>query len=97
MEVADGILRNEVIPQYHLSISKQGKHAPTRYDSQEAHTILKDFGLSDALEDNHINGISRSFWMPVDENQRGRECECVNEEVTIKEDKGNFIWQPLSK
>lgn len=93
LEVTDGILRNETIPQYHISISKNGG----RCDSQEAQFILTQFGLSDALEDNHVpSGIVRNFWQPVDENKIGMECHCVNEEPAIKEDKGDFIWRPAS-
>ncbi|ENV00921.1 hypothetical protein [Acinetobacter variabilis] len=92
LEVADGIIRREYIPQYHLSISKDKKR---RCSSQDAKFILKQFGLDDALEDNHVHsGFVRNFWLPVDENKQGRECECVADEVAIKEDKGDFIWRP---
>ena len=92
LEVADGIIRREYIPQYHLSISKGNKR---RCSSQDAQFILKQFGLSDALEDNHVqSGFVRNFWLPVDENKQGRECECMGSEPAIKEDKGDFIWRP---
>jgi len=92
MEVTNGIIRNDYIPQFHLSISKAGGR---RCSSQDAAFICKQFGLGDALEDNHVqSGFVRNFWLPVDENKQGRECECVNDEIAIKEDKGDFIWRP---
>lgn len=66
LEVADGITRNEAIPQYHLSISKQGKR---RCSSQEAKFIYKQFAMDGCLEDNHTGGFIRSFWLPIDENK----------------------------
>lgn len=94
LEVTNGIIRTEFIPQYHLSISKctLKKQGAIRCTSQEAKTILKDFGLSDALEDNHYLGISRHFWLPVDENMQGRECECKETEVQMTADQGDFIY-----
>lgn len=95
MEVTDGIVRNESIPQYHISISKtSSNNQPIRCDSNEAKAILKQFNLSDALEDNHTSGVSRSFWQPVDENQIGRECSCTDEQAPIVEDKGDYVWRP---
>jgi len=92
LEVADGITRNDFIPQYHLSISKARAR---RCSSQDAKFILKQFGLSDALEDNHVHsGFVRNFWQPVDENKIGMECACVDEEPAIVEDKGDFVWRP---
>lgn len=94
LEVATGILRNKAIPQYHLSIAKVPGR---RCSSQDAKFILKQFGMSDALEDNHVPfGFSRNFWLPVDESKIGIECSCVEDEPAIVEDKGDFVWRPDS-
>lgn len=96
MEVADGILTDEIIPQYHLSISryKVGK-PPKRCSSADANFILKQFDLEFALEDNHVPyGTVRNFWQPVNENLVGKECECTETENKIIEDKGDYIWRP---
>lgn len=95
LEVADGIIRNEAIPQYHVSISK---HPAIRCSSQDAKFILKQFGMSDALEDNHSpSRIIRSFWLPVDENKIGIDCHCVENEPAVILDKGDYIWRPAGK
>lgn len=92
LEVADGIVRQEAIPQYHLSIAKM---PGMRCTSQEAKCILKHFGMDDALEDNHAPGkFIRSFWLPVDENKIGIDCHCVENEPAVILDKGDYIWRP---
>ncbi len=77
-------------PEYHISISKNGN----RCTSNEAKWVCKQFGMIDAIEDNHTpGGIARSFWLPVAEKYIGEECKCVNEENAIVEDNGDYIWR----
>lgn len=85
---ADGIDRG---PEYHISISKNGRKRCTR---QEAMQVLKQFALEGAEEDNHVPyGIVRNFWRPVAENLVGLECACKEEEPAIIEDKGDYVWR----
>lgn len=91
MEVADGILTNTPMPQYHLTISKKGMR---RCSSADAKFILKQFDMELALEDNHVeSGFVRNFWQPVSQYWVGKECDCISEEPAITEDKGDFIWR----
>lgn len=79
---------------YHVSISKRNK---TRADSNDARWILSHFSMDGAEEDNHVpNGFVRNFWRPVNENRVGIECACKEDEPAIREDKGDFIWRPVS-
>jgi hypothetical protein len=80
----------ELGPEFHISISKNGK----RCDSAEAAFVLHAFNCEDAKEDNHTpHGIVRHFWRPVADNLSGYECPCVSEEPAIVEDKGDYIWR----
>ena len=91
MVVADGIITNEPMPQYHLTISKKGAR---RCSSADAKFILKQFGMEFSLEDNHVqSGFVRNFWMPVAQDWVGKECDCIDSEPAIVEDKGDFIWR----
>lgn len=95
LEVAEGGAFDEHMPHYHLSISKGPNR---RCSSEDARYILAQFGLQDALEDNHVpGGFVRNFWMPVAEDQRGIECKCNDTEPAIKEDKGDFVWRGVGK
>jgi len=83
-------------PEYHISISKQ-KGKPSRCDSNEAKWVLQQFGLEGAEEDNHVHsGIVRNFWRTVAEPLIGLECKCKDQEPAIREDKGDFVWRPIS-
>lgn len=78
---------------YHISISKNGG----RCDSNEAHWVLQEFGCEGAEEDNHVPyGVVRNFWRPVNENRVGIECACKEDEPAIREDKGDYVWRPVS-
>ena len=93
MVVADGIITNQPIPQFHLTISKKGAR---RCSSADAKFILKQFGMDLSLEDNHVeSGFVRNFWMPVAQDWIGKECDCIDDEPAIKEDKGDFIWRGI--
>jgi hypothetical protein len=83
--------------EYHISISKQhGNGVKGRCTSGEAKWVLRQFQLDGSEEDNHVpNGIVRNFWRPVAENLVGIECACKDEEMAIREDKGDFIWRPV--
>ena len=91
--------------EYHVSISKQFLQLSNlipassgRCDSNEAKWVLDQFGLEGAEEDNHVpNGLVRNFWRPVADALVGLECPCKDEEPAIREDKGDFIWRPISE
>lgn len=82
-------------PEYHLSISRQHRSLGTRRcTSNEARWVLVQFGIVEAIEDNHVpNGLVRNFWRPVADPMVGRECLCVDDEPAIVEDKGDYIWR----
>jgi hypothetical protein len=82
-------------PEYHLSISRQHRTLGTRRcSSNEARWVLKQFGIEEATEDNHVpHGLVRNFWRPVADSMVGRECLCVEGEPAIVEDKGDFVWR----
>jgi hypothetical protein len=82
-------------PEYHLSISRQHPTmGPRRCSSTEAKWVLRQFRLDGALEDNHVpGGMVRNFWRPVADPLVGRECECVDTENAIREDKGDYVWR----
>lgn len=85
-------------PEYHLSISKQHRTLGTRRcSSNEARWVLVQFGLEEAIEDNHVpGGLVRNFWRPVADPMVGRECLCIEGENAILEDKGDYIWRAAS-
>lgn len=86
---ADGIDRG---PEYHISISVEGK---ARCPGWMAVEVLRQFGLEGAEEDNHVpNGIVRNFWRPVADRFVGLECACKSEEPAIVCDRGDFVWRP---
>jgi len=95
VEVAEGGFADKLMPHYHLSISKGHKR---RCSSVDARFICTQFGMADALEDNHVpNGFVRNFWMPVTEDQRGAVCPCNDNEPAMLEDKGDFIWRGVTR
>lgn len=56
------------------------------------------YGREGAKEDNHVShGIVRNYWRPVADRLVGKACPCKEEEPTIREDKGDVIWRPVSK
>jgi hypothetical protein len=85
--------------EYHISISKQFSNGTAkRCDSNEAKWVLNQFGLDGAEEDNHVpHGIVRNFWRPVADRLVGIECPCKEEEPEVREDKGDFVWRPVSE
>lgn len=82
-------------PEYHLSISKQHRTLGIRRcSSVEARWVLVQFGLEEAVEDNHVpGGMARNFWRAVADPMVGRECRCVEGENAIREDKGDYVWR----
>lgn len=86
---ADGIDRG---PEFHVSISKDGRK---RCSSSEAREVLRVFDMGGAEEDNHVpGGFVRNFWRPVADRFVGLECACKESEPAIREDKGDFVWRP---
>lgn len=72
-------------PQWHVSISF-GPNATRRLTSDELKPVLRDFGMTEAEEDNHEPGRARHFWLPVDPAHRV-DCECkTTEEVHTEAD-----------
>ena len=82
-------------PEYHLSITRQHRTLGTkRCSSTEARWVLVQFGVPEAVEDNHVpGGLARNFWRPVADPMVGRECLCVEGENSIHEDKGDYVWR----
>ena len=88
----DGIDRG---PEYHISISKDGRKRCSSYEAQQ---VLKQFGLAGAEEDNHVpHGIVRNFWRPVADNLVGLECVCKKTEPAIVEDRGDYVWRGVTQ
>ena len=92
-------------PEYHLSVCRfrnvtnpLGGRRIFRCDEQDARTVLRQFGLEDAREDNHVpSGFMRNFWRPVADRLSGYECPCVDAEPAMREDKGDFVWRGTSR
>ena len=77
-------------PEYHISISRDGK----RCSAADARQVIADFDMDGAEEDNHVpNGIVRNWWRPVAEHLVGIECHCKDSEPKMVEDKGDYIWR----
>ncbi len=81
--------------QYHVSISRPVRLGVTRRcTSQEAKWVLRQFNFEAAWEDNHVpSGQVRNFWRPVASPLVGIQCECVDEEPAIVEDRGDYVWR----
>jgi len=94
VEVAHEPGKPDLGPEYHVSISNDGQ----RCTSGDALWVLAQFGLTDAKEGNHVpSGRVRNFWRPVADNLSGYECLCVDDEPTIREDKGDFVWRGITR
>lgn len=91
LEVAETVAGSEQVgPCWHLSVSLLGK----RCDTAAAKWVLRQFGLEDAEEDNHVpGGKVRNFWRPVADRLSGYQCPCKEEEPAMVEDKGDFTWR----
>lgn len=77
-------------PEYHISVSYKGG----RCTRNQSGYVLKAFGMTDAIEDNHVpGGYVRNYWLPVADKYKGVECDCVDTETAISEDKGDYIWR----
>ena len=84
--------------EYHLSVSRQTARGPARCDSATAKWVLRQFALEGAEEDNHVpHGVVRNFWRPVAHRLVGQPCDCKDVEPEIAEDKGDFVWRPVSQ
>ncbi len=84
-------------PEYHVSLSRRVGSDIVRADRNDARFVIKQFGLEDADEDNHVpGGVVRNFWMPVAEHLRGHVCPCKDTEPAMVEDKGDFIWRGVN-
>ena len=98
VEVATQEGKENIGPEYHLSMSVQTARGPQRVRSKDAKWVLRAFDLEDATEDNHVpNGMVRNFWRPVADRFSGYECPCVDEEPAIIEDKGDYVWRGRTK
>ncbi len=88
-------------PEYHISISRwlPPFTEPSRASSADAIWILSMFADSRRFEeDNHVpGGVVRNFWSPVADPLVGLECPCKDNEPTVKEDKGDFIWRGITR
>ncbi len=75
-------------PTWHVSLMRRGRRRPS---NDEVRKFLRDFDLVGAEEDNHMPGLARHFFQPVDPAFRGV-CECKTTEETIVEPDGHR-WQ----
>jgi hypothetical protein len=91
LEIANAPDGNGAIPQWHVSISKQG----ARPDADTVARVLRDFDLEGAEEDNHHPGVARHFWMPVDPTRRV-DCECKSDETVVTEADGYQWTNPVT-
>jgi hypothetical protein len=80
-------------PQYHISMTKGRPGNVKRCSADEARFVQAQFGMQDALEDNH-RILTRNFWMPVAEDKRGIDCACKADEAAVTD--GDFTWRPLT-
>lgn len=73
-------------PHWIVSISQKGSRCAPDSVCKAA---LRQFGMAEAfgLEDNHAPGISRCFFLPVDEAQR-LPCHCQTDEAIVTEPSG---------
>ena len=98
IEVATTEGKEDIGPEYHLSMSVQTPSGPQRIRSKDAKWVLRAFDMDDATEDNHVpNGIARNFWRPVADKFSGYQCPCVDEEPAMIEDKGDYVWRGRTK
>lgn len=74
-------------PEFHISVSFLGRRA----SNEAVRKVLRDFGMEGAKEDNHHNGQSRHFWLPVGATV-APECPCVHTESPHDEGDG-FVWR----
>lgn len=77
-----------LLPHYHVSVSDNGRRA----SDDAVRSVLADFDMEGADEDNHLSGIARNFWMVADGRKREPPCECKATEETIVEPDG-YQWQ----
>lgn len=75
-------------PTWHASLARRGSRRPT---NDEVRKFLRDFDLVGAEEDNHMPGLARHFFQPVDPAYHGV-CDCKTTEATIVEPDGHR-WQ----
>jgi len=95
VESADGILTGQPCAQYHVSITGRTRNGqPKRCSLDEARWVIHQFGIPEALEDNH-GPLVRSWWRPVADNLAGVDCECKGTEAPITD--GDFTWRPLTQ
>jgi hypothetical protein len=94
VEVAHDPGAPDLGPEYHLSVSLRGQRCSTA----DAVFALASFELRDAKEDNHVpSGRVRNFWRPVADHLSGFECLCQENEPTMVEDKGDFVWRGVTR
>lgn len=74
-------------PQYHVSFSHRGQ----RIDQDWMAPLLKQWGIEDFEEDNHVpNGKVRNFWKPVAGPVIECPCKAVEEPHV---EKGGYVWR----
>lgn len=79
-------------PQWHVSVSF-GANGTRRLTDDELKPVLRDFGMTEAEEDNHEPGRARHFWLPVDPEHRV-DCECKTTEQVHTEADGHRWSNP---
>lgn len=77
-----------LLPHFHVSVSDGGRRA----SDDAVRSVLADFDMEGADEDNHLSGNARHFWIVADGRKRETPCECKATEETIVEPDG-YQWQ----
>lgn len=96
IEVVPNAVETDVRPEYHLSVSGVKWMATKNYrcSDSRARWVLKEFGLEGFFEDNHVpGGLVRNYWRPVADSLVGQVCPCVDEEPTMREMQGDYVWR----
>lgn len=81
-------------PEFHLSVSYNGGRA----GRQAVRKVLRDFGMENASEDNHVpDGFVRNFWRHVNDAEH-HVCPCQETEPAIEtvirgDDPDLFVWR----
>lgn len=79
--------------EYHVSVSLRGRNGPARALNDQVAVVLRDFGIEDADEDNHVpGGKARNFWKKVVGPTEACPCKATEE----PHDEGHgYVWRDV--
>ncbi|MGL4297524.1 MAG: hypothetical protein ACRCW4_00430 [Candidatus Neomicrothrix subdominans] len=96
MEMAEAPDGDDVIPQWHLSITARSQDnegrwsVPARPSADDLGHFVDTFGLTEWEIDNHHPGAAQHFWVPRDPARRV-DCQCKADEAIVVEPDG-YTW-----